>query len=80
MTPSSGVPLDAPFISRGKVTSPNIFFDTNAFYACEDVRVGHQHANAKIATALKDLAQSNGCELFLHAATERDIRARPVKN
>ena len=51
-----------------------ILFDTNAFYACEDVRVGHQHVNAGIATTLKDLAQGRGCELFLHAATERDIR------
>jgi hypothetical protein len=61
------------------VTALKILFDTNAFYACEDVRVGHQHANARIATTLKDLAQSKGCELFLHTATERDIRNTPSK-
>jgi predicted RNA-binding protein with PUA-like domain/L-amino acid N-acyltransferase YncA len=59
--------------SQRLMTAPKILFDTNAFYACEDVRVGRQHANSVIATDLKDLAQRQGCELFLHPATERDI-------
>ncbi len=51
-----------------------LLFDTNAFYACEDVHVGRQHANADLATALKELALRHGCGLYLHPATEVDIR------
>ena len=51
-----------------------ILFDTNAFYACEDIHVGRQHANAAVATELKELALRHDCELFLHPATESDIR------
>lgn len=52
-----------------------ILFDTNAFYACEDISAQRQHANARIATELKELALRHGSELFLHSETESDIRA-----
>ena len=32
------------------------------------------HANAEIATRLKELAQSSGVELFLHPAITRDLK------
>jgi L-amino acid N-acyltransferase YncA/predicted RNA-binding protein with PUA-like domain len=57
------------------VTRLKILFDTNAFYACEDVSAQRQHANAKVATDLKELAQRHGSDLFLHSVTESDIRA-----
>lgn len=59
------------------MTRLKILFDTNAFYACEDLNVRRQHANARIATDLKELSLRHGCELFLHSDTESDIRATP---
>ena len=56
------------------MTRLNILFDTNAFYACEDVSAQRQHANAIIATDLKELALRHGSALFLHPETESDIR------
>lgn len=57
------------------MTVLKILFDTNAFYACEDISVQRQHANARAATELKELALRHGSELFLHSETESDIRA-----
>jgi L-amino acid N-acyltransferase YncA len=60
---------------EGHVTGLKILFDTNAFYACEDVSAQRQHANARIATDLKELALRHGSALFLLSETESDIRA-----
>jgi L-amino acid N-acyltransferase YncA len=57
------------------VTALKILFDTNTFYACEDVSAQRQHANAQIATDLKELALRHESELFLLPETESDIRA-----
>jgi hypothetical protein len=57
------------------MTALKILFDTNAFYACEDISAGRQHANARIATELKELALRHGSELFLTPETESDIGA-----
>ena len=54
------------------MTDLKILFDTNAFYACEDISAGRQHANARIATELKELALRHGSELFLIPETESE--------
>jgi hypothetical protein len=59
------------------MTALKILFDTNAFYACEDISVQRQHVNAGIATELKELALRHGSDLFLTPETESDIRATP---
>jgi hypothetical protein len=59
------------------VTGFKILFDSNAFYACEDISPLRQHQNAHIATRLKELALGFGCELFLSPATKRDIDRAP---
>lgn len=56
------------------VTALKILFDTNTFIACEDISTLKLHANARVATDLKELAHRHGCELFLLAETEDDIR------
>lgn len=57
------------------MTELKILFDTNIFYACEDVRIGRKHPNTDVATELKELALRMRCRLYLHPATERDIKA-----
>ncbi len=50
-----------------------LLFDTNVFYACEDISPTRLHVNAELATRLKQLALQSNCELFLHPATKSDI-------
>ena len=55
------------------MTDLKLLFDTNAFIACEDISRVHLHANAEVATRLRELAEANGCDLFLHRATRDDL-------
>ncbi len=59
------------------MTGFKMLFDSNVFYACEDINPRHQHVNAKLATRLKELAIEFDCELFLSPATKRDIDRAP---
>ena len=50
-----------------------LLFDTNVFYACVDISPRRQHQDAVRATLLKELINRRGCEVWLTAATRRDI-------
>lgn len=55
------------------MTDLKLLFDTNAFIACEDISPTYLHANAVVATRLRELAEANGCDLFLHGGTRDDL-------
>ncbi len=57
------------------MTALTLLFDTNAFYALEDVSAHRQHSDAAQATRLKELAQKQGCRMVLHPSTRDDINA-----
>lgn len=52
---------------------PRLLFDTNVFYACVDISPSRRHPDADRATRLLELANRHSCEVWLAAATHRDI-------
>ena len=52
---------------------PSLLLDTNVFYACVDISPTRRHADSDRATRLLELANRHGCEVWLSAATRRDI-------